>query len=127
VEPVRQNLEDLLYYSVLGVIIGIAITLMIVYFGGFTSGSIVDDSSFYYQDLNKVEIKAGKYPIDPRVVEAIHHFQKYPFGKLMDGEDYRITSRMFNSIHRTLIDIYYKMVCFLVFLFVCFCLFSYCS
>ncbi|ALT22305.1 triple gene block protein 3 [Colombian potato soil-borne virus] len=38
------------------------------------------DMTYYYQDLNSVEIKLGKNPLDPEVIKAIHSFQEYPFG-----------------------------------------------
>lgn len=53
------------------------------------SGAEVDSSAFsyYYQDLNSVEVKIGSYPIDPEIIKAIHHFQEAPFGVSLSQSD----------------------------------------
>lgn len=125
--PVRPNSEDLLYYSVLGLILGVVVTLFTFYIMGFSLANETDDSSIFYQDLNKVEMKIGKYPIDPRVIESIHHFQKYPFGELMVTDDFHVYTRFANYINEILVKVYYTTLLALSVLFVCFCLFSYYS
>lgn len=69
------SLEYVLLCSVLSLCLGF---LLIYYVGVQNVPS--SSTSTYYQDLNSVEIKVGAFPIDPKLIQAVHHFQKYPFG-----------------------------------------------
>jgi len=61
--------------GVVALLLGIVVTY---YFCGLREE--VDDRSYYYQDLNSVEMRIGKYPVDPDLVRSVHHFQDAPFG-----------------------------------------------
>lgn len=70
----------LMLYSFLA---GIILALFFVWIVGGTTCSVPQRASYYYQDLNKVEIEVVPgSPIDPNVIKAIHHFQNFPYGKL---------------------------------------------
>nr|WBG54160.1 triple gene block protein 3 [Potato mop-top virus] len=46
------------------------------------SNDEASDTTYYYQDLNSVEIKLGKNPLDPEVIKAVHSFQEFPYGNI---------------------------------------------
>lgn len=78
-------------YVILCVIVSIFFGFMFAVFlySVFSNGNTNDgNSSYFYQDLNSVEIKVANGIIDPDLVKAIHHFQKTPFGKL--PEEFKI-------------------------------------
>nr|AZL87782.1 beta c protein [Lychnis ringspot virus]UZP17247.1 Triple gene block 3 Protein [Lychnis ringspot virus] len=69
----------LVFYSFIA---GILLALLFVWLVGGTTCSLPQRASYYYQDLNKVEIEVVPgSPIDPEVIKAIHHFQRFPYGK----------------------------------------------
>ena len=78
--------NDNLLYFLYGIICGALCILLLVYLLGPFGGQCAVRASYYYQDLNKVEMEViPGSPIDPKVIEAIHHFQKFPFGDIPGG------------------------------------------
>ncbi|CAA86472.1 beta-C protein [Lychnis ringspot virus] len=69
----------LMMYSFLA---GVLLTLLVIWSVGGTTCSNPQKASYYYQDLNKIEMEvAPGSPIDPEVIKAIHHFQNFPYGR----------------------------------------------
>lgn len=78
--------DNNLIYFLYGIICGALAILLLVYLLGPIGGQCAVRGSYYYQDLNKIEMEVVPgSPIDPKVVEAIHHFQKYPYGDIPGG------------------------------------------
>jgi len=81
--PGRQSL-DYKYITILCVV-ALGVFVSCVQFLSVSLSHSDAGVTTFYQDLNSVEIKIGSAPLDPRIIEAIHHFQKYPFGKNPDS------------------------------------------
>lgn len=99
-----MDIVDRNHHSILGVIVVVSLFLMYIYFSGCTLPR--KPESYFYQDLNSVEI-IGPGAYDPMVIAAVHHWQKYPFGlsPIMSGIE-----SIFNILAK----------CFYSFIFLCF-------
>lgn len=73
-----------LHYVILCVVVSVGLGFSIAMY--CRSSNEIDSSTYFYQDLNSVEIKVGRNPLDPAVIKAIHHFQEAPFGKTRTSE-----------------------------------------
>jgi len=77
------SLEYVIVCCVVSLFVGVSFAFFLSSLGSGSNEAV----TYYYQDLNSVEMKIGASPIDPEVIKAIHHFQNYPFGRLPDQQD----------------------------------------
>nr|AAO15496.1 P17 [Indian peanut clump virus D] len=93
----------------------VAVGILCVYFLVYGMRSTVSlPMSEFHQDLNGVSIKvAPGAPVDPNVIAAIHHWQKYPFG---ENPNAKIVVGVINSIKRGLCML---ILCVTLLLYVC--------
>lgn len=76
------DLNYVVLCAIVAFFVGVAFTFCLF---SFSNNSEDGSTSYYYQDLNSVEMRIGKSPIDPEVVKSVHHFQKFPFGEIPGG------------------------------------------
>ncbi|UDL09455.1 beta c protein [Ligustrum mosaic virus] len=76
--------NDYIFGVVYGIIGGILSVLILIWLFGLTSDNGRKPAvSWFRQDLNGFEMQVTEgSPIDPEVVKAVHHFQKYPYGSV---------------------------------------------
>jgi hypothetical protein len=81
--PIVERVEDGKWvFALYGFLFGVLLILFTFWLFGISNTTSASKPSYFYQDLNKVEMEVREgSPIDPEVVKNIHHFQKMPFGQ----------------------------------------------
>lgn len=98
--PVEENARTVKGYStdyvVMCVIVSVSLGFAIAAYFYSSGGHYDPDAAIFKQDLNEVQINFGKHPIDPKVIEAVHHWQRAPFGRFQ-GESVDVSKNFFED------------------------------
>nr|QYF50132.1 MAG: putative 22 kDa protein [Inner Mongolia sediment virgavirus 1] len=105
------DLNYVILCAIVAFFVGVAFTFFVF---SFNNNSDNASTTYYYQDLNSVEMRIGKSPIDPEVVKSVHHFQKYPFGDMPRGSEENSLRKAELSGIRDLVSVNVVIVCVII-------------